>query len=332
MAIFRCNKCAYLREVPSQYVGKSTKCPVCQQENLIYDTVDFVNKLLQKYFGLYAELRQLRKELQSTDSSSVTTSDDFSERVDIDIHNTSFMMDRKQYQPIIDWFQQQQIKVEIDPKTVDTTGFFDEIAVRLGEDYDMLKEVSERIKRAQIKSYTNAMLNLSDNSQKEMEQITKFCRELYEYSFVSKYYYDKQEKRIRLSLQTAPAIVSFFNGGWVEWYVFMKILKLFYENNISFSCSRNITVYFPNEDKYELDVFFLIKGDIPLCIECKSGEFRQFIGKYSKLRSKLKIEKAHFLLLSVGLSDQQTQGLTSMFDITFVNEKNFLEYIAKISL
>ena len=87
---------------------------------------------------------------------------------------------------------------------------------------------------------------------------------------------------------------------------------------------------FPNEDSNELDIFFLADNRIPICIECKSGEFRNHIDKYSKIRKRLKIEKSQFLLCVVGLSQEQTQGLTSMYDITFVNEINFIQHIENL--
>jgi hypothetical protein len=77
-----------------------------------------------------------------------------------------------------------------------------------------------------------------------------------------------------------------------------------------------------------VDVFFLINSRIPVFIECKSGEFRPFIEKYSKMRRRLDIDKENFLLLVLGVSDEQVLGLTKMYDITFVNETNFIKQIA----
>ena len=88
---------------------------------------------------------------------------------------------------------------------------------------------------------------------------------------------------------------------------------------------------FQNEDQYELDVFFLINGTTPLCIECKTGEFRKDIEKYSVLQKRLKLDDGQFLICAVGLSDKQSQGLTSMYDVSFVNEKNFLQQVEEIT-
>ena len=38
------------------------------------------------------------------------------------------------------------------------------------------------------------------------------------------------------------------------------------------------------------------------------------------------IDKQNFMMLVLGLSEEQTKGLTSMYEITFVNEKNFVDY------
>lgn len=329
MAIFRCSKCSYLREVPNEYTGKSANCPVCQEVMPIHDTIYFIKKVVQKYVNLYKELQELKQQIPSV-SKFTGIPDESAGNAEINIYNTTDMMKVDQFEPILQWFRRKRIQVDVDEKAVDTTGFFDEIAVKLGDNYELLKDVSDRIKHAQVKGYINVALNLSKYSQKEVKCITDFCQELYRYSFLAKYYYHNKEGRVQLSLQTAPAIVNFFNGEWLEWFVFMKLLALCHEKKLSYSCLKNFTINFPNEDKHELDVFFLIDGSIPLCLECKSGEFRSLIEKYSRLRRRLNIDKTYFLLLVVGLSDEQVQGLTSMFDLTFVNERTFLPHISAL--
>ncbi|MCP4373471.1 MAG: hypothetical protein GY797_36020 [Deltaproteobacteria bacterium] len=326
MALFRCNKCGHLREVANDYIGKSVRCPQCKQIAPIHDTVAFVENVLERYLSQYKELHQLRQQF-TTAGASERQIDEQQSLEAIDIYNTTALTKRNQYEPILHWFQQRQIQVEVNQKAIDTTGFFDEVALTLGNQYGLLKEVSDKIKYIQNKGYTNVKLTLSKRSQKQIKAMTKFCQELYEYSFVAKYFYQKREKIIRLTLQTAPAIVNFFHGEWMEWFVLMKLLEFFREKQLPSACLRNLSVTFPNEDSHELDIFFLVNNRVPVCIECKSGEFRQHIDKYSTLRKRLNINKAQFLLCVIGLSQEQTQGLTSMYDVTFVNEKNFLQYV-----
>jgi len=328
MAIYRCNKCGHLREVTNDYTGKSVNCPSCKQSNPVHDTVGFIKKVFEIHLAQRKELRHLKQKITPSETEDLPTLEKMS-LADIDIYNTTALASHQQYEPILTWFEKRQIQLVVNQQSLDTSGFFDEVAVQLGDNYEMLKLVSDKIKQIQQKGYTNVKLNLSKKSQKEVKEITQFCQTLYDYSFVAKYFYNNQDKIIRLTLQTAPAIVSFFNGIWMEWFVFMKLLELFREKQVPVACLRSLSVKFPNEDSHELDVFFLI-DNIPLCIECKMGEYRQHIKKYSTLRKRLKLEKEQFLLCVIGLDQQQMQGLSSMYDLTFVNENTFQQHAEQL--
>ncbi|QPK62953.1 hypothetical protein IVG45_19355 [Methylomonas sp. LL1] len=326
MAILRCNNCSYLREVSNDHVGKAVKCPVCEKAAVIHDTVEFVKKLIDKYgvlLGKYRELEQHGNAEKETGQSGLPPA----KIEDLDLHNTAVMSNSMQYKPIITWFERKDIQVGVNHEALDTQGFYDEVAVELGDNIEVLQDILDKIRKTQRNNYTSVVLNLTNTSQNQIKIITRFCKNLYDFSFVAKYFYNKNEKRVHLTLQSAPAIVSFFNGEWLEWYVFMTLLKHCYESNGLFSCLRNFNIQFANEDKYEVDVFFLLNSRTPVFIECKSGEFRPFIEKYSKMRRRLDINKENFLLLVLGLSDEQVQGLTKMYDITFANEKTFLPHI-----
>ena len=331
MAIFRCGKCGHLREVSNDYRGKSVKCPRCKTPNLIHGTVAFVAKVIEQFIAQKNELQQLRSQLAPQDASVLAKNDPPQPLSDIDIYNTAELKSEQQYEPILKFFQERQVQIDVNQQALDTTGFFDEVAVQLGDQYETLRLVSDKIKYIQQKGYTSVKITLNKKSQKDIQTITRFCKDLYEYSFVAKYFYQKQEKIIRLTLQTSPKIVHFFNGEWMEWFVFMKLLDFFREKQVPVACLRNLSIIFPNEDRHELDVFFLINNTTPLCIECKTGEFRQDIEKYSVLRKRLKLNETQFLMCVMGLSEKQTQGMSSMYDVTFVNENNFLQQIENIS-
>ncbi|MDM8545022.1 hypothetical protein [Candidatus Venteria ishoeyi] len=326
MAILRCNTCSHMREVRNDYIGKSVSCPKCKNSTPIHDTVIFVEKVIEKYHSVSNRLRQIEKQTQ-TQLISSKLPEKPTLPADVDIFNTTAMTQKKEYEPILQWFKQKKIQLNINHKALDTTGFFDEIALALGEKYDVLKEITDRIKRTQNNNYTSVTLNLSKHSQKDTKTIISFCEELYEYAFVSKYFYKKKDKRVHLTLQTIPGIINFFNGEWLEWFVFMKILTHFHEKKVQYACLRSFKINFPNEDIHELDVFFINQNNIPVYIECKSGEFRSEIDKYIRLRKRLSINPKHFLILVLGLSDKQAQGLSSMYDMTFVNEHNFMAHL-----
>lgn len=328
MAIFRCNKCGHIREVGSNYIGKSVKCPKCSNKTAIHDTVAFLSALIKKHIIQAKELQKFRKELTNNNAAKEKIESFLFE--DIDIHNTNILTQKNSFTPIIKWFEKQNIQIQINPESIDTTGFFDEVALLLGNNFSVLSFVSNQIKYIQNKGYENVKIELSKKNQKEIQQITSFCKALHDYSFVAKYFYQKKDKIIRLALQTAPKIRDFFNGIWMEWFILMKLLEFFSDQKITPACSRNLNISFPEGNSNELDIFCLTKKGTPICIECKSGEFRQDINKYLSLRKRLNILKNQFVICVFGLSQEQAQGMTSMYELTVVNENTLINHIKTV--
>lgn len=328
MAIFRCNKCGHIREVGKDYIGKNVKCPKCEKPSTIHDTVSFLKALISKHIEQNKELRQLRENLNVEDVKPEGFENISFE--DVDIHNTNILTQKNNLEPIQDWFDQRNIQLSLNPEAVDTTGFFDEIASLLGKKFDVLSHVTNQIKYIQNKGYTNVKIELSKRNQKEIQQITSFCKKLYDYSFVAKCHYQKKDKIVRLTLQSAPKIREFFNGIWMEWFALMELLELFSARELMFTCSRNLNVTFSGNKSYELDLFFLTDKGFPICIECKTGEFRHDIDKYLTLRKMLDIDKKQFVICVFGLSQEQAQGMSSMYDLTFTNEISLTHYIQSL--
>ena len=156
-------------------------------------------------------------------------------------------------------------------------------------------------------------------AQKDAQAINALCRQLYSHTFFARYHYQKPEKIVRLTLQTAPAVRQFFDGGWLEWYAFMALIDHLQQRGQNFSCARGVKVVFPYVDRHELDVLCLPAGQAPICIECKSGEFRRDIDKYLRLRKRLGLDKSRFILCAADLTEEQAAGLSAMYDLSFVN-------------
>lgn len=327
MALLRCNKCGHVAEAPASQISTSVPCPACQNPVQVYDTVLFVRKVLHQYFAIQNELKQLRSAeppFPTLTASPPATLDN------IDVHNTEHLTSEAWHAEIVAWFLRRQIQVRTSPEAVNTTGFFDEFAVEIGDNYTLLGDVVGKIRWAQQKDVPSFSLKLGDLSQKDGQAINAFCKRLYEHTFLSKYFYQKQDKIGRATIQTAPGIRNFFAGDWLEWYALMKLLAFFQEKQKTFSCTRNLSIVFPNEDLHELDVFFLIEGNTPVCIECKTGEFRQDIDKYLKLRKRMGIDRSQFVLCCLGLNDEQAAGLSSMYELSFVSPSGLQGHLAKL--
>lgn len=342
MPIYRCNQCSFVSEDSATPVGEKVACGRCGTSCVVYGTVFYVEKLVERYF---AALREV-KALQASETAEVTASPLVKGIVsdlpilpqplapalaDMDSHNTGVLATPEQHAPLKAWFAARQIEARFDYAHVDTRGFFDDAASQIGAQFALFAELIDRIRYAYRSSHTWVNLELGGLSQKDAQAVNTLCRSLYEHTFFARYHYQKPEKIVRLTLQPAANIRQFFDGGWLEWYVFMVLLQQFQARARGFSCTRGVKVVFANEDLHELDVFFLPQGQAPICIECKSGEFRRDIDKYLRLRKRLGIDRSRFIICAADLTDAQAAGLTAMYELTFVNLASLGPHVASLA-
>lgn len=321
MAILRCNKCAQLQEQPDTSAGQTIPCPRCASPVTVYPTLFFVEKLLGRYFEAQKELAALRPAPASATASA---------EPDIDLGNTDLLASETQHGPIYDWFRKKHIRLHANTRAVDTSGFFDEIAETIGADLPLLGEVLQRICGAQRKNIASSVIHLDRKSPEDAQAISAFCQQLYDFSFVAKCFHNRAENNVRLILQTAPAIRNFFSGEWLEWHALMTSLRYAKEQGKRFSCARGLEIVLQNGDTYELDVFVLIDGEIPVCIECKSGEFREKIERYQTLKKRLGMEGKQFVMCVAGLSDENAKAFSAMYDLAFVSERTLADHLARL--
>ena len=329
MPIYRCNKCGFVSEDALTPVNTPAPCGRCGTPSTVYGTVFFVEELIKRLATVTRDLKNLQA-LQDAATQVFPTL----EQVPAQPEQPSSLPQQNgmanSHDQLAQWFAQRQIQAQFDPSNVDTSGFFDEAATELGENYPLFADLLDRIRYSYRKSYTNVNLELAKLSQKDGMAITKFCRSLYQHTFFARYHFQKPEKIARITLQSATTIRQFFEGGWLEWYCLMQGLGILQKNTAPYSYARSIGITFPNEDLHELDVAFLLPGQLPICIECKTGEFRREIEKYQRLHKRLGLPKDRFIICSTDLNDEQARGLTAMYDFSFVSLQGLKPHLEKL--
>lgn len=317
MPIYRCNKCGHVSESPM--AGVQVACSACQAPSTVYDTPFFVRKLLERYAAALRELKAVQAESRADEESAESSDADTTTQEDPVETNSDDLATAAQHAPLEKWFKSRQIEAQFDHSTVDTSGYFDEAAQQLGRRHELFGELIQRVAYAYRKSHTGLNIDLNGVAQKDIQALTTLCRQLYSHTLFSRYVYQKQEKVIRLTLQSAPKVRQFYEGAWLEWYALLEMLEVMTKRRMAFSCARSVKVLFPNEDVHELDVVALPAGQSPICIECKTGEFRRDIDKYQRLRKRLGIERNRFIVCATDITDEQAASLSAMYDLTFVS-------------
>ena len=83
----------------------------------------------------------------------------------------------------------------------------------------------------------------------------------------------------------------------------------------------------PNGNDFELDVVFLINGEI-YWVEGKTGNYQHYINKYSHVANMLNLDKNHsFLVLTDVINPNTTYILSKTFDMTIIPVEEFEEEI-----
>lgn len=285
---------------------------------------------MARYTAVARELEILRNQDNDTDNAAITNNSQDGEN--IDFSQTDMLANEKQHIPLARWFKGRNIKTTFDYSAVDMSGYYDEAAQKIGENYVIFQDIIGKIGWSYRKNHTGINLDLKKYSQQDAGSINKICREFYSHTLFSGYSYQKQEKIIRLKLQSATPIYQFFTGGWLEWYALSTVLQVMSEKNIQmFSCARSAKVQFGNQDTHELDVLLLTPRQDPIIIECKTGEYRRDINKYLDLRKRLGLSQQNFIMLVTDIDETQAKAFSSMYQLTFLTIGQLPEYIKQIT-
>jgi hypothetical protein len=345
MPIYRCNKCGLIAETSTTPAGNKINCTRCSTPSTVFESVFYVEKLLERYIAALREVEALKAAdtpspqpaaqtpvTNATASAAAPLPNALPDALPLglDLHNTALLATAKQHQPLKAWFDARQIDAQFDYALVDTSGFFDDAARMLADNFDLYAELLDRVRYAYRNSHSGLNLELAALSQKDAQAINSLCRQFYSHTLFARYHYQKPEKNVRLTLQTATTVRQFFEGGWLEWFAFIEVLQQFKTKQLSFSCARGVKVVFANEDLHELDVLVLGHGQLPICIECKTGEFRRDIDKYLRLNKRLGLGRERFIICATQLSDEQAASLSAMYELTFANLKTLGEKLHTI--
>lgn len=323
MAIYRCNHCNFVAEEGLTPVGKQIACSKCGKSATVYPTVFYVEKLIERYTAVWRELEAFKA--QQDDAQADASAD---EQPGMPDAARTDLATEQQHAPLQVWLKSRHIDASFDFNKVNTSGYFDEAAQKFGEDYAFLGELLRRVQWSYRKSHTGLNIEIADLDQKQGQALQRFCRDLYNHTLFARYQYQKPEKVLRIGLQSAPAVRQFFEGEWLEWWALGEVLKWAAQHTQTpLSVARGVKVTFPNEDLHEIDVMGMLMGQLPFCIECKSGEFRRDIDKLLRIRKKLGLSKERFIVCATDLDDAQAASLSAMYEMSFVTLQGLLPHL-----
>ncbi|MEY2873164.1 MAG: hypothetical protein RLZZ373_535 [Pseudomonadota bacterium] len=316
MALYRCNRCGHLSEPADDQIGATAACPACGTGNQVYPTVAFMRTMLDRYFATRRELSEAKAEIERLrlHAGETPPAEPFQNGhtlpTDFDTRNTDHFCSRVQVAPVLDWFRQVGVAVDLDPRSLETSGHYDEVSATIGAHYLQLHEIVERIRTAQKQDYSFINIDLGKRTPTEVKTLNGFCQTLSQSGFLSKFLHQDGDQVVRLSLQKADAVRRFFDGGWLSWYSFMLGLRHHVSAGVDFSVARDVSLSWPKDEGHSLDLVFLVGNGPPLCVQCRTGEVIPYIDRLLHVRDRLGIAPENYLLCASDLTELQAEELS----------------------
>jgi len=321
MALYRCNRCGHLSEPADDQIGTTSACPACGADNQAYPTIPFLRTMLDRYFATRRELGEARAELERlrrhagepvapAEPAPAPNPHAHTLPTDFDTRNTDHFCSRVQVAPVLEWFRQAGVTADLDPRSLETSGHFDEVSASIGTGYPRLHEIVERIRLAQKQDYSFINIDLSKRTPEEVATLNAFCQTLGESGFLSKYLRQEGDQVVRLSLQKAETVRRFFDGGWLSWFSFMLGLRHLVGAGVEFSVARDVSLSWPKDEGHGLDLMFLIGQETPLCVQCRTGEVIPYLDRLTHVRDRLGVAPDNYLLCVSDLTEQQAEDLS----------------------
>lgn len=133
-------------------------------------------------------------------------------------------------------------------------------------------------------------------------------------------------------MSESPLAINFINGKWLEEYLAIKIvnilgtLGLVYKKDYDFV--KNIKLRLPNGKDFELDLLFKIRDKF-FWFEAKTGEYQQYVNRYSSVSNILNIPKDQAFIVITEITKTGAEAISDIFDMNVTNLESFEECFLK---
>lgn len=226
---------------------------------------------------------------------------------------------------LLEHLKQADISVKTYPKREEEKEELNNLAKFMGSRFQNIKRIYSIIKSS-LNTQRDIHLNLKNAPQKEIADSCQFCTLLHNIAFLSNYRYERSPKfQIYATANTIPQAINFLTGHWLEIYVKVVVLERIYALNrpVQYTYLINPQIILPNGNDFELDLLFLIDNEL-YWIEAKTGNYQNYIHKYSQVADIIGIEQSHALLLLTEPPSKESISIMSCsFEMNIVGINEF---------
>jgi hypothetical protein len=177
-----------------------------------------------------------------------------------------------------------------------------QIAAFLGKYLSYVQPFYSRLK-ATLNAGEEIQFSLLGFPGRDVTHILNFCKMLKNVGFLAVFTYRRAPNcMIVARLGRTPAAINFLSGGWLEHYIRDKVVSIVTTHpatmDTPYAFMKNPRIILPGGEDFEFD-FLLLIGASVFWIEAKTGEYMDYIAKYSRVSKLLDLNRNSNLLVLV---------------------------------
>lgn len=163
---------------------------------------------------------------------------------------------------------------------------------------------------------------------RDVTHTLNLCKMLRDIGFLTAFAYRRAPHcKITARVNRTPAAINFLSGGWLEHYIRDKVISILTTHpstlDMPFAFMKNPRILLPEDEDFEFD-FLLTVGTKIFWIEAKTGEYMEFIKKYSRVSKVLGLGRNNNLLVIVD-APKPDNNIAARYDLSCCSVEEFAE-------
>jgi hypothetical protein len=245
----------------------------------------------------------------------------------------------------VEWLEQRGIKIKSLPAVTGIDNSADSAALFLGDNFDVLENFFEALKRAVNRNYNEGWFSVEDLPGTAIGAICEFATKLHGCGFFTSFRYFKrnvhkptQKPGIRFSTLQDARVNRFFRGGWLERYVEQvarEVAQTAFGAKLAIPILREVQVVLPTGADAEFDLLAGLPGGQVMWLESKTGEWRPYVPRFQELNKRfLKLPSGAAALVVVEkLSEDEKASISALSGMHLIRLTELREHLnSRLSL
>lgn len=247
---------------------------------------------------------------------------------------TSVMLPNKEVEEtrvtVESYFRSKEIEIDLSHSNGDIAPVED-LAMLLAMNYDKCKDFYKYLRAVIAKKKFDICYNTYPLTPEERVATNMVAEKLGKYGVISNLRIPDNSKEIVGRLSTAPRVINFLNGDYLEFYsriaVMQIVEKIAKEKKCEYELYSNVIIK-KDSEKHELDIVFRVGSEV-FWAEIKSGKFSDF-DCYRRLGVLMGVNPDKHILLSAEKTKEEAETISWFYQFYVANIHMFKEKVVEM--